>query len=98
MRKTGADFYWSSTMKRTSSDLAALRRETVLARNLAPLDRRIETLRDDIRRQLRSARGLKAGGAPPDEYSRVLALLCRTLRAERRFRNALRLALLTTAR
>ncbi|MCA3184978.1 MULTISPECIES: hypothetical protein [unclassified Cupriavidus] len=71
-----------------------LRREAVIARETAPVDRRIALLREDIRWQLHYAKAQKARGFPARDYARVLRLLRRTLQVERAYRAALRKAAL----
>lgn len=72
----------------------ALRREAAIARETAPVDRRIALLRQDIRWQLHYARTQKARGHPARDYARVLQLMRQTLRVERAYRAALRKAAL----
>ena len=66
-----------------------LRREAVIAREIAPVDRRIALLRQDIRWQLHYAKTQKARGYPAQDYAQVLRLLRRTLTVERAYRAAL---------
>lgn len=73
----------------STSDPEERRRQTVMEREISPLDRRIARLRDEIRDRIDHLRKLRAFGFPSDQSVRLLDLLCRTLEADRAYRRAM---------
>ncbi len=77
-----------SGLRYTSEVWTAMHRSELIEREIRPVDARIEKLRADIRTSVRRIQSLKAEGHATRSSVRTLAMLYRTLDAERRYRNA----------
>ena len=72
-------------------ELDRLYREIRMERDIAPLDHRIARLRAEIRERVQHLRALKAKGFPESDSRLVLRLVCRTLAADREYRESVQM-------